>query len=286
MAEPRTLFAKLWDAHTVAPLADGGALIAVDRLFLHERMGSVALQSLADAGRTVADPSRVFATMDHIVDTKPGRTGTLVAGGQAFLDTTREMTKAAGIRLFDIGDADQGIVHVIGPELGLALPGSTIACPDSHTCSQGALGAFAWGIGSSEAEHAMATGTIRMQRPRTMRVTVSGQLTATAKDLALHIIAKHKADGGQGFAVEYAGETVREMDIEARLTLCNMATEFGAVTACIAPDEVTFDWLRGRDSLRKGCCGTAPSRSGGPLPPTPARRSTARSTSMRGKSSR
>lgn len=257
MAEPRTLsalrtlFAKLWHAHVVAPIP-GGALIAVDRLFLHERMGSVALQALAAAGRSVADPARVFATMDHIVDTRPGRTGTLVAGGEAFLDATRDMTRAAGIRLFDIGDAEQGIVHVIGPELGLALPGSTIACPDSHTCSQGALGAFAWGIGSSEAEHAMATGTIRMPRPPTMRIAVSGQLAATAKDLALHIIAAHGAAGGQGFAVEYAGDTVRAMDVEARLTLCNMATEFGAVTATIAPDDTVFDWLRGRDFAPKG----------------------------------
>jgi 3-isopropylmalate/(R)-2-methylmalate dehydratase large subunit len=241
----------LWDAHAVAPIP-GGALIAIDRLFLHERMGSVALQALAAAGRKVADPARVFATMDHIVDTRPGRTGTLVAGGDAFLDATRRMTHAAGIRLFDIGDPHQGIVHVIGPELGLALPGSTIVCPDSHTCSQGALGAFAWGIGSSEAEHAMATGTIRMQRPRTMRITVSGRLGATAKDLALHIIAEHGADGGQCFAVEYAGDTVRAMDIEARLTLCNMATEFGAVTATIAPDDAVFDWLRGRDYAPKG----------------------------------
>ncbi len=235
----------------MAPIP-GGALIAVDRLFLHERMGSVALQSLRDAGRTVADPARVFATMDHIVDTRPGRTGTLVAGGQAFLAATRDMSRAAGIRLFDIGDPGQGIVHVIGPELGLALPGSTIACPDSHTCTQGAMGAFAWGIGSSDAEHALATGTIRMARPRTMRVTVSGRLMATAKDLALHIIAVHGSAGGQGYAVEYDGDTVRAMDIEARLTLCNMATEFGAVTATIAPDDTVFDWLRGRDHAPAG----------------------------------
>jgi len=248
MTEPRTLFAKLWDAHVVAPLGDGAALIAVDRLFLHERMGSVALQALAAAGRTVADPTRVFATVDHIVDTQPGRTGTLVAGGAAFIDATRTLTAAAGIRLFDIGDPDQGIVHVIGPELGLALPGSTIACPDSHTCSQGALGAFAWGIGSSEAEHALATGTIRMTRPQTMRVTVRNRLApgVTAKDLALGIIARHGADGGQGFAVEFAGDGVDAMDVEGRLTLCNMAAEFGAVTALVAPDATTLAWLAGR----------------------------------------
>jgi 3-isopropylmalate/(R)-2-methylmalate dehydratase large subunit len=132
---PRTLFAKLWDAHVVTTIP-GGALIAVDRRFLHERMGSVALQSLRDAGKIIADPARVFATMDHIVDTRPGRIGTLVAGGQAFLDATRDLTRVAGICLFDIGDPDQGIVHVIGPELGLALPGSTIACPDCGLASK------------------------------------------------------------------------------------------------------------------------------------------------------
>ena len=248
MTGPRTLFAKLWDAHVVAPLADGGALLSVDRLFLHERMGSVALQGLAAAGHSVADPTRVFAVIDHIVDTRPGRTGTLVPGGDAFIAATRTMTAAAGIRLFDIGDPDQGIVHVVAPELGLALPGMTIICPDSHTCTQGALGAFAWGIGSSEAEHVLATGVIRMRRPLTMRVTVNGMLRSgvTAKDLALAIIARHGADGGQGYAVEYAGSAVRALGVEERMTLCNMATEFGAVTAVIAPDAMTIAYVRAR----------------------------------------
>ena len=211
-------------------------------------MGSVALQSLAQAGRTVADPARVFAMIDHIVDTTPGRTGTLVPGGEAFLTATREACAAAGICVFDIGDAAQGIVHVVAPELGLALPGATIVCPDSHTCTQGALGALAWGIGSSEAEHALATGTLRMTRPGTMRVTIDGQLAVgvTAKDLALALLAAFGAVGGCGMAVEYAGAAVRAMDVEARLTLCNMAAEFGAMTAVIAPDDAVFDWLRGR----------------------------------------
>ncbi len=194
------------------------------------------------------DPGRVFAVTDHIVDTRPGRTGTRVPGGDAFLEATREETRAAGIRLFDVDDPDQGIVHVISPELGIVLPGATLVCPDSHTCSQGALGALAWGIGSTEAEHAMTTGTLRMRRPQTMRVTFVGRLgpAVTAKDMMLALIAAHGAGGGKGYAIEFAGEAVRMLDIEGRLTLCNMATEFAAVTGFVAPDDSVFDYLAGR----------------------------------------
>lgn len=248
------MFAKLWDSHLVARLEDGADLIAIDRIFLHERTGSVALKALAEAGRKVAEPARVFCTMDHIVDTRPGRTGTLVKGGESFLTETRAASKAAGIRLFDIDDPDQGIVHVISPELGIVLPGLTLVCPDSHTCSQGALGALAWGIGSSEAEHAMATGTLRMGRPKTMRVTFSGQLRpgVTPKDMALTLIAAHGAGGGSGYAIEFAGEAARVLDIEGRLTLCNMATEFAAMTGFVAPDDVAFDYLKGRRYAPQG----------------------------------
>lgn len=238
----------------VAPLGAGEDLIAIDRVFLHERTGAVALRSLAAAGRPVADPARVFAVTDHIVDTRPGRTGTRVPGGDAFLEATREETRSAGIRLFDVDDPDQGIVHVISPELGIVLPGATLVCPDSHTCSQGALGALAWGIGSTEAEHAMATGTLRMARPSTMRVTFDGRLGpgVSAKDMMLALIAAHGAGGGKGYAIEFAGEAVRALDIEGRLTLCNMATEFAAVTGFIAPDEVTFAYLAGRRFVPEG----------------------------------
>jgi 3-isopropylmalate/(R)-2-methylmalate dehydratase large subunit len=214
----------------------------------------VALKALAEAGRTVADPARVFCTMDHIVDTRPGRTGTLVKGGETFLTETRASGKAAGIRLFDIDDPDQGIVHVISPELAIVLPGLTLVCPDSHTCSQGALGALAWGIGSSEAEHAMATGTLRMQRPRSMRVTFEGALEpgVTPKDMILALIAAYGAGGGGGYAIEFAGEAVGALDVEGRLTLCNMATEFAAMTGFVAPDEATFEYLKGRRYAPKG----------------------------------
>lgn len=243
----------MWDSHLVARLEDGADLIAIDRIFLHERTGSVALKALAEAGRPVIDPARVFCTMDHIVDTRPGRTGTLVKGGESFLTETRAAAKAAGIRLFDMDDPDHGIVHVISPELGIVLPGLTLVCPDSHTCSQGALGALAWGIGSSEAEHAMATGTLRMARPKAMRVTFRGRLRpgVTAKDMALALIAAHGAGGGSGFAVEFAGEAVEALDIEGRLTLCNMATEFAAMSGFIAPDDMTFAYLKGRRFVPK-----------------------------------
>jgi 3-isopropylmalate/(R)-2-methylmalate dehydratase large subunit len=249
LPDPRTLFEKIWDAHVVADLGGGSALIAVDRVFLHERTGAAALRSMAEAGRKVSDPSRVFAVMDHIVDTRPGRgDGTLMQGGEAFITETRAACHAAGITLFDVNDPDQGITHVISPELGIVLPGLTLIAPDSHSCTQGAFGALAWGIGSSEAEHAMATGTLRVAKPKTMRVTYKGALRpgVTAKDMILRLIADHGAGGGAGHIVEFAGDAVKALDMEARMTLCNMATEFAAFSGIIAPDANTSAYLKGR----------------------------------------
>jgi 3-isopropylmalate/(R)-2-methylmalate dehydratase large subunit len=254
---PLTLFDKIWAAHVVVA-GEGGAvnsLLAVDRILLHERTGGVALQSLAAAGRTVARPDHAFATMDHVVDTLPGRgDATTMPTGTAFITATRAAANAAGITLFDIGDVRQGIVHVISPEQGIVLPGLTLICPDSHTCSQGAFGALAWGIGSTEAEHALATSTLRLRRPGTMRITVAGALAdgVSAKDLALYIIARLGSAGGSGKVIEFDGPCVRALDMEARLTLCNMAAELGAFTAIIAPDDVTFAYLKGRPYAPKG----------------------------------
>ena len=223
-------------------------MIAIDRIFLHERTGAASLRSMAEAGRAVIDPARVFAVMDHIVDTRPGRgDGTLMPGGDAFITETRAACHAAGITLFDVNDPDQGITHVISPELGIVVPGCTLIAPDSHTCTQGAFGAFAWGIGSSEAEHAMATGTLRVAKPKNMRVTFEGKLPpgVTAKDMILRLIADHGASGGSRHVVEFSGDAVRALDMEARMTLCNMATEFAALSGIIAPDEATFAYLRG-----------------------------------------
>ncbi len=250
-----TLFAKLWSDHEIQMLDGGDSLIYIDRVFLHERTGSVALESLSSEGRTLRSPAQVFCSMDHIIDTLPGRGDTtLVPGGTEFIHSTRQASRQAGIRLFDVNDSDQGIVHVISPELGIVQPGCTLVCPDSHTCSQGALGALAWGIGSSQAEHAMATSTLVVKKPLTMRVMLTGGLSpaVTAKDLILHLIARHSTAGGAGYAIEFAGEVVSGLDVEARLTLCNMAVEFSAFTALIAPDQKVFDFLRGRPYAPSG----------------------------------
>lgn len=245
-----TIFDKLWDAHCVKTLDDGEDLISIDRVFLHERTGSVALESIVASGRRPRAPETVFATMDHIVSNAADRDkdDARAPGGGVFITATRKAAKATGINLIDVLDADQGIVHVISPELGIAQPGLTLVCPDSHTCSQGALGALAWGIGSTDAEHAIVTGTLRMKKPPQMRINVNGQLRngVTPKDLALHIIAKYGTAGAKRCVVEYAGAAVRAMSIEERLTLCNMAVEFAAFTAIIAPDQTTFNYLSGK----------------------------------------
>ncbi|HZX24793.1 MAG TPA: 3-isopropylmalate dehydratase large subunit [Woeseiaceae bacterium] len=245
----RTLAEKIWSQHAVADPGDGTTLLYIDRIFLHERTGSIALQGLEAAGRSVRDPEQVFCTMDHIVDTFPGRSDiTIMPGGTEFITATRAAATDAGIRTFDIGDPSQGIVHVVSPELGIALPGVTLVCPDSHTGTVGGLGALAWGIGSTEAEHALATKTLAVAKPKQMRVTYSGQLPfgVTAKDMILALIGRHTASGGIGYVVEFAGEAVRALDVEARLTLCNMAVEFGAWSGIVAPDEKTFEYVRGR----------------------------------------
>ena len=245
----KTLFDKLWDLHTVADLGNGNSLLHIDRVFLHERTGSIALQSIAEKNRKVRMPAQVFCTMDHIVDTFPGRGDeTLMPSGREFIETTRIEAKAAGIQLFDIGDARQGIVHVVSPEQGIALPGLTMVCPDSHTCTLGGLGALAWGIGSTDAEHAMVTSTLRIRKPRTMRVTFSGSTRpgVSAKDMILHLIGLYSASGGSGYAVEFAGPAIEALSVEARMTLCNMAVEFSAFTGLVAPDEKTIEFTRGR----------------------------------------
>ena len=253
----QSLFDKLWASHQVAQVGespeDAQDLIYIDRIFLHERTGSIALKSLQEMGRKVKDPARVFCTMDHVVDTFPGRgDDTLLPSGREFITTTRAACQAANIRLFDIDDPWQGISHVIAAELGIVLPGLSTVCPDSHTCTLGAMGALAIGIGSSEAEHALATNTLQFHKPPSMRLVCKGTLQpgVSAKDLALHLIAHYGSRGGKGCAVEFAGPAVEALELEARYTLCNMAAEFGAFTAVIAPDEKVFAALRGRAQRR------------------------------------
>ena len=250
-----TLFDKIWDTHLVRNLDDGSSLIYLDRVFLHERTGSVALTSLAEQGHRVRNPRHVFATMDHILDTFPGRGDkTLVPGGEAFIKTMRRAANDAGITLFDIGDPRHGITHLISAEQAITLPGLVVACPDSHTCTLGALGAIGWGIGTSDCEHAIATQTLRASKPRQLRVRFEGELGhgVTAKDMILHLIGRYSASGAAGHAMEYCGSAVDALDMEARFTLCNMAVEFSAFTGLIAPDDKTFAYLKGRPCAPDG----------------------------------
>lgn len=252
---PRTIIDKIWDQHVVAELDAGQSLLHIDRVVLHDRAGGAVFGPLAEAGRHVAHPELVFGTMDHIVDTLPGRTDdTLFKGGRAFIQDFRAGAQAARVRLFDLGDPRQGISHVVSPELGIALPGVTLVCCDSHTCTVGGIGALAWGIGTTEGEHAVGTQTLVRTRPRTLRVEFTGRLGpgVGAKDMALALIGRYGTSGGEGCAIEFCGEAVRALDVEGRLTLCNMAAEFGAWTGLVAPDEVTFEWLEGRPFAPNG----------------------------------
>lgn len=251
---PRTLFAKLRDAHVVRDLGGGRLLVHIDRHLIHDVTSPQAFASMRDKGRRVRHPELTFATADHIVSTEPGRGDDTVPGGAEMIRALRDAAREHGFRNYDIGDPDQGIVHVIGPELGLALPGLTIVCGDSHTTTLGALGAWAWGIGTSDVEHALVTQTLVVNEPKTMRATISGALAkhVSAKDLILALIAQIGVDGALGHALEFAGATVRALDMESRFTLCNMAVEASARTALVAPDDTTFAYVEGRPLTPKG----------------------------------
>ncbi|MEM7763616.1 MAG: 3-isopropylmalate dehydratase large subunit [Pseudomonadota bacterium] len=249
---PRTLFEKLLDAHLVRRFDDGSALLLIDRIMMHERTGSLALQALQAAGRAVANPAHAFAVMDHIVSTQPGRgDDTSVPNGAAFVAAMREAATNAGIQLFDVTDATQGISHLVAVEQGIALPGLTLVCPDSHTCTLGALGMLAFGIGTTDCEHALATEALRINVPRTLRVVFDGALRpgVTAKDMILALIARYGTKGGSGFHVEFAGPAVTALDMAGRFTLCNMAVEFSAFAGAVSPDRVTLDYLRHKPEI-------------------------------------
>ncbi len=260
----QTLFDKLWTAHQLSSDQNAADLILVDRLFLHERTGGFALQGLRAKGRNIRHPRSVFCIVDHIVDTQEGRPqGARAPGGLAFITTLRREAELAGVNLIDADDPAQGITHVISPELGLVQPGVSVACTDSHTCTQGAFGALAIGIGSSEAEHVLATQCLRLKKPPQMRIHLSGRWpeAVTAKDFMLALIAQYGVDGGQGFAIEFCGDAVDALDMEQRMTLCNMAVEFGAFTALIAPDDKTITWLKGTQFAPSQACWSRASQS-------------------------
>jgi 3-isopropylmalate/(R)-2-methylmalate dehydratase large subunit len=245
---PVTLFDKLWSAHVVAPQADDRALLWIDRHVLHEVTSPQAFSGLRAARRRVRHPELTFATNDHIVSTAVGRTDDSVPGGSKLVRAMRENAVLNAITLFDIGDDRQGIVHVFAPELGIALPGCTLVCGDSHTCTVGALGALSWGIGTSEVEHVLATQCLSVRKPRTMRVRFDGKLQpgVTAKDMILRLIGSIGANGAGGYAVEYAGSAIAALSMEARFTICNMSIECGARFGIIAPDDTTVAYVAGR----------------------------------------
>src|SRR5437899_3724049 len=234
-------------------MSDDTDLLHVDRHLLHDLGGSRGLLDLKSRNLDVHNPELTFATPDHAISTASGRAGTIKIG-QELLTALRAETSASGIAMFDIDEPGQGIVHVIGPELGLSLPGCLIVCGDSHTCTHGGLGALAFGIGSSELTHVLATQALIQRRPKTMRVKFEGKLSlgVTAKDLILALIGHVGAAAGTGYAVEYAGSAIRDLPVEGRLTLCNLSIELGAKIGMIAPDETTFEYLRGRPYAPEG----------------------------------
>jgi 3-isopropylmalate/(R)-2-methylmalate dehydratase large subunit len=252
MAAPRTLFDKIWSRHVVAEGPGGHVLLYVDRHLLHE--GSThALTRLARAGRRLRRPDLSFATADHYVATAPG-VPTTDPEVRAMVDSLTRHCSEQGIVFFGLGDPRRGIVHVIGPEQGLTVPGITLVCGDSHTATHGAFGCLAFGVGSSEVEHVMATQTLWQKPPRTMRVTVEGGLPlgVSAKDVILSIIATIGAAGGTGHVLEYAGSTIRALAMDERMTICNMSIEAGARAGMVAPDETTFAYLEGRPFAPRG----------------------------------
>jgi 3-isopropylmalate/(R)-2-methylmalate dehydratase large subunit len=249
----RTLFDKLWDAHVVETLPGGAAILFIDRHLVHEVTSPQAFEGLRAAGRKVRRPDCTLAVADHNVPTSPGRVGA-EPDSVIQLQTLEANVKEFGVPYIPIDDPRQGIVHVIGPELGASLPGQTIVCGDSHTSTHGALGALAFGIGTSEVEHVLATQTLIQSKPKSMRITVQGRIGAgvTAKDMALHIIAEIGTAGGTGSVIEYAGEAVQALDMAGRMTLCNMSIEAGARAGLVAPDDTTFSYVKGRPFAPQG----------------------------------
>jgi 3-isopropylmalate/(R)-2-methylmalate dehydratase large subunit len=246
---PRTLFDKVWDAHVVVAELDSPAVLAIDLHLVHEVTSPQAFAELGARGIPVRRPDRTVATMDHSTPTSP--LAVVDSQARAQLDRLVSNCKTYGIRLFAMGSEHQGIVHVIGPELGLTQPGMTVVCGDSHTSTHGAFGALAFGIGTSEVAQVLATQCVLARRPRTLEVRIDGQLGAgvTAKDVILALIAQIGTGGATGHVIEYTGSAIRGLDMEGRMTVCNMSIEAGARAGMIAPDDTTFAYLAGREAV-------------------------------------
>ena len=250
---PKTMFEKIWNAHLVDE-QDGNSIVYIDRHLVHEVTSPQAFEGLRLAGRTVRRPETTYAVPDHNIPTKNQDQPIADPISALQVETLRKNCREFGITLFDLGDERSGIVHVMGPEQGLTLPGATIVCGDSHTATHGAFGALAFGIGTSEVEHVLATQTLQQKKPKNMLVQVEGVHPefVTPKDIILAIIGKIGTAGGTGYVIEYAGETIRSMSMEGRMTLCNMSIEAGARAGMVAPDEKTFEHLKNRPFAPSG----------------------------------
>ena len=248
MSNKKTLFDKIWDAHIVHNDPQGSNLIYIDRHLVHEVTSPQAFEGLRNTNRTVRSPERTLAVADHNIPTSDRRNGISDKESKVQVDTLAKNAKDFLIPYFDMNDIRQGIVHVIGPEQGFTQPGMTIVCGDSHTATHGAFGALAFGIGTSEVEHVLATQTLIQKPAKNMLIEVNGSLPngVTAKDVILHIIGKIGTAGGTGYVIEYSGSTIKDMSMESRMTICNMSIEAGARAGMIAPDEKTFDYLKNK----------------------------------------
>lgn len=244
---PKTCFEKIWENHVIANLAPNVDLLNVDWHFVTD-VRSRAFKSIEDRGLPVRNPERTIGIIDHVVSSEPGRTGGWAEWSDMHIQNMREGCAKHGLRLFDVNDAGQGIAHVVAPQLGIAQPGTLILCADSHTSTLGGLGALAWGIGFSEVIHVLATQTIVQRKPKTMRIRFDGRLEGhvEAKDVALYMIGRFGTAGGMGYAVEFAGPVIDTMSVEQRMTICNLAVEFGAKVGLVSPDEKTVAYLAGR----------------------------------------
>ena len=246
---PRTMFEKIWDEHVVHHEPGQQTILYIDRHLVHEVTSPQAFEGLRLAGRRVRRPDLTVATPDHNIPTTDRRLPIADPISKQQIDTLRNNCQQFGVRLYDLNDPHQGIVHVIGPELGLTQPGMTIVCGDSHTATHGAFGALAFGIGTSEVEHVLATQTLLQYKPKTFEIRIEGRMPSgvTAKDLILFLIGKLTTDGGTGYCIEYTGAAIRGLSMEERMTVCNMSIEAGARAGMIAPDETTYSYLRGRE---------------------------------------
>lgn len=249
----KTMFEKIWNDHLVHE-DDGTCLIYIDRHLVHEVTSPQAFESLKLANRKVRRPDATFATMDHNVSTRTRDWKSVDPISVLQMQTLMDNCKENSITLFDINHPDNGIVHVVAPELGLTHPGMTIVCGDSHTATHGAFGALAFGIGTSEVEHVLATQTLVQKKPKTLEIRVDGKLSplVSAKDIVLAIIGKIGTDGATGYVIEFTGEAIRSLSMEGRMTICNMAIEAGARAGLISPDDTTINYIKGRDFAPKG----------------------------------